>query len=354
VAVHRRSCSTSLASGSLRAPSGRLWLGLARRLRSPVQRLEHLREAQLEDRLEFGMREHVEGVLADPAQCAPTDLERIHARGHVVVASVANRTYVRNDRSNRATSACAPELARRSVLHVSSEPTRLRVVSRAPSDETGEMGSTKVRLLDAAEQLFSERGYAGTSLRAVTRSAGVSVSAANYHFGSKQALLQAIVERRVQPVNARRAEEIAALEASAGGEPVSVEAIVEAFVRPLFDAWRGSDEAWAHYRHVAARLFSDPPEVVGPLRRQLFEPISRRFVDALARALPGRDSEDLRQAFQFTVGVMVHAIGGHLLETAEHDAAGLPPRPDEPMLERMVAYCAAGLRAERRPAGDPS
>ena len=229
------------------------------------------------------------------------------------------------------------------ATRLSSESTRLRALVDPRSTESAL--STKDRLLDAAERLFSERGYAGTSMRAVTRAAGASVSAANYHFGSKQALLQATLERRVQPVNARRIEVLAALEEAAGGAPLAVEAIVEAFVRPLFDAWRESEEAWAHYRHVAARLFSDPPEVVAPLRRRLFDTVTTRFIEALECALPGRDREDLRQAFHFTVGVMVHAIAGHVADLDESGEGIAIGRPDEEMLQRMVGYCSAGLRA---------
>lgn len=51
---------------------------------------------------------------------------------------------------------------------------------------------TVERILDAAEQLFAERGFAETSLRLITSKAGVNLAAVNYHFGSKKALIQAV------------------------------------------------------------------------------------------------------------------------------------------------------------------
>ena len=91
---------------------------------------------------------------------------------------------------------------------------------------------TKQHILDTAEQLFAERGYAATSLRAVTQAAGVNLAAVNYHFGSKTGLLFAVVERRVNPVNAERLRLLDTLES--GPEPPELEAVLRAFIAPAF------------------------------------------------------------------------------------------------------------------------
>ena len=58
---------------------------------------------------------------------------------------------------------------------------------------------TKERILDAAEQLFGEHGPSDTSLRAITAAAGVNLAAVNYHFGSKEKLIEAVLSRRLEP-----------------------------------------------------------------------------------------------------------------------------------------------------------
>jgi AcrR family transcriptional regulator len=65
---------------------------------------------------------------------------------------------------------------------------------------------TKERILDAAERLFAAHGFAGTSLRAVTKEAGVNLAAVHYHFGTKEDLLRAVLSRIVIPVNRERLE----------------------------------------------------------------------------------------------------------------------------------------------------
>ena len=60
---------------------------------------------------------------------------------------------------------------------------------------------TKTRILNAAEKLFGEKGFDGTSLRDITAEAQVNLAAVNYHFQSKDSLFDAVIERRIEPIN---------------------------------------------------------------------------------------------------------------------------------------------------------
>ena len=221
--------------------------------------------------------------------------------------------------------------------------------ARLAPPEGGRGADTRERLLDAAEQIFAERGFEGASMRAVTQAAGASVSAANYHFGSKEALLRETLLRRVGPLNARRLARLDALEEDARGRPLELETIVEAFLRPVFEEHAASDDAAARFRQVAARIYSDPPGVVSAMKRELFGPIVTRFVAALAAALPEKSREEIELGFQLTVGVMVHVISGHLVTVPgqeEGECECWTARlSDESVLQQMIAYVVAGLRA---------
>ena len=219
--------------------------------------------------------------------------------------------------------------------------------------EGGRGAETRERLLDAAERAFAERGFEGASMRAVTQAAGASVSAANYHFGSKEALLRATLLRRVGPLNARRLACLDALEAEAGGRPLKLETILEAFLRPVFEEHAASATTTDRFRQVAARIYSDPPDVVAAIKKELFGPIVARFVGALSAALPKRSREEVELGFQFTIGVMVHVISGHLVTVPnQEDAADeswSSRLSDESVLQQMIAYVAGGLRARYTP-----
>src|SRR5579871_4179574 len=87
---------------------------------------------------------------------------------------------------------------------------------------------TKSKILDAAEKLFGIKGFEATSLRGITAEADVNLAAVNYHFQSKDSLIDAVIARRLEPVNRRRLEMLAA-----AGPNATVEQLVEAFVLPV-------------------------------------------------------------------------------------------------------------------------
>jgi AcrR family transcriptional regulator len=210
----------------------------------------------------------------------------------------------------------------------------------APAAAVGSGGAgTKERLLRAAERLFAERGFEGTSVRAVTQAAGASVSAANYHFGSKLELLGATLRRQVEPINRRRLERLSELEAQP--VPPDVEAIVEAYIGPAFErAAEVSDQDRALLRHVAVRLWTDPPEIVAALRSELFGVVNERFSAALAGTLPGVPADRARILLQLSVGLLVHTLNGQVEPRSESDA--------DTLRATVVRFATAGVIAAAR------
>src|SRR6187431_1863068 len=91
---------------------------------------------------------------------------------------------------------------------------------------------TKTRLLDAAESLFMEHGFEATSLRAITAAAGVNLASVNYHFGSKEELFQAVLTRRLDPMNQERLDLLTRLEHEAGSAPLRCDRILSAMFVP--------------------------------------------------------------------------------------------------------------------------
>ncbi|GAA3283879.1 TetR family transcriptional regulator [Dactylosporangium vinaceum] len=144
---------------------------------------------------------------------------------------------------------------------------------------------TRTQLLDAAERLFAERGYSGTSIRAITNEAGANLAAVGYYFGSKADLAAAVARRVIEPINAAQGENLDRLLA-AGGEP-AVADLVEAFVGPLFDVRS------ARTSRLLMTILGDPAEEmrswVGPVEAMFRD----RYLAALQRALPGLAEQEL-------------------------------------------------------------
>lgn len=199
--------------------------------------------------------------------------------------------------------------------------------------------STRDRILDAAERLFAEHGFAGTSHRQITAAAGVNLAAVNYHFGSKEKLFLAAVLRRLEPVNRRRLEMLAEVEAKS--DPPRLEEVARAFVAPVVEA-RGEEGEENVLGRLMARAVGEPGGWAERILPIAFGSVAERFLGALQRALPGARREDLTWGVVFSAGVLSqYMLMGGILRRA----AGAQAAPPAPVVERMVDYLAAGLRA---------
>ncbi len=177
-------------------------------------------------------------------------------------------------------------------------------------------------------------------MRALARAAGASLSSTNYHFGTKEALLQAVLRRRAGPMNAIRLERLDEAEHSAGDGPVTLDEILDAFVRPLFEARAADSTSLMRPAWIATRLFSDPAPLVSRIRSELFNDVDARFLAALERTLPQRDRREIEIAYQLTNGLLVHFAAGRVSRSElNRDADG----ESEAVLRELLAYAGAGL-----------
>jgi AcrR family transcriptional regulator len=160
---------------------------------------------------------------------------------------------------------------------------------------------TQQRILDTAELLFAERGFAATSLRAIAARAEVNLAATHYHFGSKNGLLAAVFHRRIEPINALRLAGLQQLEED--DEELTTGKILEAFFQPLV-----RDDMYATAPAVIGWIYGEPEVVTKPIFEQEFTLVASRYQQALATVLPQVDADDLRWRFHFMVGSMIHLL----------------------------------------------
>ncbi len=207
--------------------------------------------------------------------------------------------------------------------------------------------TTKERILDAAERLFAEKGVDASSLRQVTGAAGVNVAAIHYHFGSKEELLRAVIGRRFDPVNQERLKQLDRLETA--GTPPDVEAILRAFLEPALDMLDALGEQGSLLARLVARIYSDASEPLKNVLMTQFRDVFTRFVEALMTALPELPPAEVVLRFQYTAGVLHQSLSIIELPVAELSPVELPALDTENMLQRMVSFVAAGLRAPLSP-----
>lgn len=213
----------------------------------------------------------------------------------------------------------------------------------SPTDPTP-AADTKQSLLDAAESLFAKQGVHRASLRAITREAGANLAAVNYHFGSKEGLLRAVLARRLEPLNRLRLERLDS--ALAETDPPGVEAIVRAFVAPTL-TMVGREPGGHAFARFLTRTFSEPDPALRGLVLAAFEEVIQRFTEALRRALPHLGDDEVYWRFFFMVGAMAHTAGvGFLIERLS--GGRCDPGDADGVIDRITAFLVGGLEA---PAG---
>jgi len=206
---------------------------------------------------------------------------------------------------------------------------------------------TKERILDTAERLFAQQGYAATSLRSIIAEAGVNLAAVHYHFHSKEALLEAVVLRRSVPANQERLALLDRFEREAGGNPPPLEKVIEAFVAPTLQMSRDPRSGSMVFMQLLGRLHAEGDLLPRILTSQ-FGDVLQRFGAALRAALPDLPREELFWRLNLAIGALAQTLrgGSKDLETISNLPLSVSPASDsENVLERLVAFLSAGFRA---------
>jgi AcrR family transcriptional regulator len=197
--------------------------------------------------------------------------------------------------------------------------------------------ATRLRILLAAEQLFAERGLDAVSLREIGTAAGQrNNSAVQYHFGDRDALVRALYELRLEPLNRRRHELVAALVEE--GRDGDLAALVDAYARPLFEVADGS--SW--YARFVARFVAlgagiEPP--LDPRYTSAMRTVSDRLRRATAALPPALRAERIRRMQLYVTGAIADV-------EARRARRETPVLGVEMSLRDLVATATATLTAE--------
>lgn len=172
--------------------------------------------------------------------------------------------------------------------------------------------ATKRKIMKAAEELFAHSGFHHTTMRAITAKAEVNLSAINYHFGSKEALLSAIFDLYLDPINTERVRRLTkvAETSSVSGIAPNLDEVMRCFLEPtleLFSAGAGAD----HFRIIVGRALSEPNQTVRSIFLKRVMPVIDLLLDLLCQALPQSSRAEVAWKLRFALGAMSHTLSSH-------------------------------------------
>lgn len=177
---------------------------------------------------------------------------------------------------------------------------------RAPRPNRVNGDLTRTRILDAAEALFAEHGFAPVSLRSITAKAGVNVAAIHFHFASKEALVEAVINRRLDPINLQRVSNLRnVIEKRDAHSPV-IEDVLAAFMQPYLGAAEGLDAGRIVLLRFMARAAAEQDGGIQSLLREKFDPLWRVLVQAGKEALPEASDQAINWGFFFLLGSLYY------------------------------------------------
>ncbi|MHC4707451.1 MAG: CerR family C-terminal domain-containing protein [Planctomycetota bacterium] len=194
------------------------------------------------------------------------------------------------------------------------------------------------RLLDAAEGLFCERGFDGTTIRDIAAAADCNIAAVNYYFGGKENLYAEVWRRHLKMMREIRLTSIdKVMSQSEDAPPLEdlLTSFANAFVEPLADKSKTKLMTREMLdRHLPSNLFVD----------ELIKPTMAAMHKALAKTCPTLDPAKVPYVVFCLAGQLVHVVHVRAMFD-EQDQANLPIFDLDEAVKHIVKFSAAGIRA---------
>ncbi|MDX1692964.1 MAG: TetR/AcrR family transcriptional regulator [Ketobacteraceae bacterium] len=209
---------------------------------------------------------------------------------------------------------------------------------------------TVERILDAAEALFAERGFAETSLRTITSTAGVNLAAVNYHFGSKKALIQAIFVRYLDPLADAVSEELN--EAEDGDKNLAISDLLMLLTRSVYKVHGHSARRITGFMRLLGLAYTQSQ---GHLRNYLGErygAVFRRFVSLLRPACPELSDIDLFWNTHFALGAAVFTLSNQQALAAMLESDTGVHTDINQVVGRLLPFMISGIRSHQDKSND--
>ncbi len=198
------------------------------------------------------------------------------------------------------------------------------------------------RLLEAAEQLFAERGFDGTSIRDLAAAAGCNIASVNYYFGGKEKLYVEIWRRHLHLLRDARISSIDKVLSESAGEPCLedlLRSFAHAFIGPLVDESGGP-----RLIKLMAREMINPHLHVSMFGDDVIKPTLSAMQQALAKVCPELPASKVPLVVFSLVGQLIHTIRFKTMLSSMDDQ-GLPEFEPAKVIDHIVAFSAAGIRA---------
>lgn len=208
--------------------------------------------------------------------------------------------------------------------------------------------STVDNILDAAESLFAEKGFAETSLRNITSEAGVNLAAVNYHFGSKEKLIQAVFARFLDPFSEHLNTQLLERFSNADDSPPELKELLELFAYTVYamrmERLKTKDQTFVRLIGLA---FNQGEGHLLKFIREKYGDVFKRYMGLYRSACPKVPDEELFWRIHFALGSALFSLSGFeiLARIAPKETISEPPSVIT-VYKYIIPFLVAGMSAD--------
>ena len=204
------------------------------------------------------------------------------------------------------------------------------------------------RLVEAAEELFCNRGYNETSVRDIAAAAGCNIASVNYYFGGKDNLYVEVWRRHLAELRDVRLASIEEVMSGSGRPQLEelLKSYANSFIEPLVDGGRSE-----RFITLMAREMIEPRLPRDMFLKDMIVPVMSALEQAMQRICPWLLQERVQLVILSIVGQLMHTVlAKGMFERGNHP--GVPGLDLEEMVEHIVRFSAAGIRAYQSESGE--
>lgn len=199
---------------------------------------------------------------------------------------------------------------------------------------------SRERILDAAEQVFADRGFDGARIRDIAAVAQAPVGLVHHHGGGKLDLFTQTVMRRATELSELRLTRLQNLKATG---PVDLDGLLQCFLDPVLDKAESGGPQWRAYARLVAHVSSDARW--RDIAAHCFDPTANRFITEIHALCPSASRQTIASGFVFTVSALLALVTSRWrIDTLGSNDQIPNHRAD------LIAFCRAGLAASVREA----
>lgn len=164
------------------------------------------------------------------------------------------------------------------------------------------------RILTVALEHFASRGYHGSSIRDITRQAGVNLAAINYHFHNKECLYREALSSMLRPLNQLRLQRLDRAAELSGDQPIPLELVIEILAAPLFEICADPSASNTFAARIIGRSTTEPLPFIQEFLATEQQPFTRRFSQAIRLHARKMSVSEFMWRLSFLNGALHHTL----------------------------------------------